>query len=68
MKKHSLILLFSLLTILAQAQINAKLMRYVDVSETQITFVYGGDIWVVSKAGGTAIQVTHQFGIDLSLC
>ncbi|MEM8525010.1 MAG: PDZ domain-containing protein [Bacteroidota bacterium] len=62
MKKHSLILLFSLFAILAQAQINAKLMRYVDVSETQITFVYGGDIWVVPKAGGTAIQVTHSPG------
>ncbi|MCP3933178.1 MAG: Tricorn protease like protein [Bacteroidetes bacterium] len=44
------------------AQISAKLMRYMDVSETQITFVYGGDIWVMPKAGGTAIQVTHSPG------
>ncbi len=29
---------------------------------TQITFVYGGDIWVMPKAGGTAIQVTHSPG------
>jgi len=43
-------------------QINAKLMRYMDVSDTQITFVYGGDIWVVSKDGGTALQVTHSPG------
>ena len=43
-------------------QISAKLMRYMDVSDTQITFVYGGDIWVMPKAGGTAIQVTHSPG------
>jgi len=36
-------------------QISAKLMRYMDVSDTQITFVYGGDIWVMPKSGGTAI-------------
>ncbi len=47
---------------LSEAQVNAKLMRYLDVSETQITFVYGGDIWVMPKAGGTAIQVTHSPG------
>lgn len=46
----------------ANAQISAKLMRYMDVSDTQITFVYGGDIWIMPKAGGTAIQVTHSPG------
>ncbi len=43
-------------------QISAKLMRYMDVSDTQITFVYGGDIWVMPKTGGTAVQVTHSPG------
>ncbi len=37
-------------------------MRYMDVSDTQITFVYGGDIWIMPKTGGTAIQVTHSPG------
>ncbi len=46
----------------AYGQISAKLMRYLDVSDTQITFVYGGDIWVMPKNGGTAIQVTHSPG------
>jgi tricorn protease len=46
----------------AYGQISAKLMRYMDVSETQIIFVYGGDIWVMPKGGGTAIQVTHSPG------
>lgn len=44
------------------SQVNAKLMRYMDVSDDQITFVYGGDIWVMSKEGGTAMQVTHSPG------
>jgi len=46
----------------ADAQISAKLMRYMDVSDTRITFVYGGDIWVMPKSGGTALQVTHSPG------
>jgi tricorn protease len=37
-------------------------MRYMDVLDTQITFVYGGDIWIMPKTGGTAIQVTHSPG------
>ncbi len=44
------------------AQINAKLMRYMDVSQDQIVFVYGGDIWLAPKGGGTATQVTHSPG------
>ena len=43
-------------------QISAKLMRYMDVSDSQITFVYGGDIWVMPKTGGAAVQVTHSPG------
>lgn len=46
----------------AQAQISAKLMRYMDVSDEQVVFVYGGDIWLVPKAGGTAMQITHSPG------
>ncbi|MFN1834315.1 PDZ domain-containing protein [Balneola sp. MJW-20] len=33
-----------------------------DVSDSHITFVYGGDIWLVEKNGGTAMQVTHSQG------
>ncbi len=46
----------------SNAQISAKLMRYMDVSDKQITFVYGGDIWIVAKTGGTAVQITHSPG------
>jgi tricorn protease len=43
-------------------QINAKLMRYMDVSQTRIAFVYGGDIWLVGKEGGIAYQLTSSPG------
>jgi tricorn protease len=32
------------------------------VSATQIAFVYGGDVWIVPKSGGTAIRVTSSTG------
>ena len=44
------------------SQINAKLFRYVDVSEEKICFVYGGDIWIVQKEGGLAYQLTNSPG------
>lgn len=62
MKK--LLLLFATFLVFhsSNAQISAKLMRYMDVSDNQITFVYGGDIWIVAKTGGTALQITHSPG------
>lgn len=62
MKKLLLVLGVLFLFNNTYGQISAKLMRYPDVSATQITFVYGGDIWIMPKTGGTAIQVTHSPG------
>ncbi len=45
-----------------QAQVNARMLRQPDVSETQIAFVYAGDIWVVPKAGGTAQRLSSPRG------
>ena len=61
-KKSIAVIMLLLFVGTAFGQISAKLMRYADVSETQIAFVYGGDIWVVPKAGGPAVQVTHSPG------
>jgi len=47
---------------LSSGQVSARLMRYADVSDTQIVFVYGGDIWLMPKDGGTAHQLTHSLG------
>ena len=63
-KMKKILLLVSVLSFFntVYGQINAKLMRYLDVSDSQITFVYGGDIWIMPKTGGTALQVTHSPG------
>lgn len=45
-----------------QAQINARMFRHPDVSDTHICFVYAGDIWVVSKNGGTAQKLSSPQG------
>jgi tricorn protease len=37
-------------------------MRYVDVSDQNICFVFGGDVWIVDKNGGTATQLTNSPG------
>jgi tricorn protease len=59
-------LLMSILTLavvnMIFGQVSARLMRYADVSEEQIAFVYGGDIWIMPKEGGTAHQLTHSPG------
>src|SRR6266508_340875 len=51
-----------LISLAAIAQIDARLFRYPDISATQIAFVYGGDIWIVSKTGGTANRITSSTG------
>ena len=46
----------------ADAQIDARMFRYPDVSEEMITFVYAGDIWVVDKRGGAARRLSSPPG------
>ena len=48
----------------SEAQVNARLLQHPDVSESQITFSYGGDIWVAPKEGGNAIKLTSPSGIE----
>ncbi len=44
------------------AQIDARMFRYPDISKTQITFTYAGDIWIVDKDGGTATKLSSPKG------
>lgn len=44
------------------AQVDARMLRQPAVSATQIAFVYGGDIWVMPKGGGTAVRLTSARG------
>ncbi|MGL6269432.1 MAG: S41 family peptidase, partial [Chitinophagaceae bacterium] len=62
MKSVSILLLFFFNMVVASAQVDARLLRYPDVSSTQISFVYGGDIWIVPKGGGTATRITSSSG------
>jgi tricorn protease len=42
---------------------NPLILQSPTVSRTQIAFVYGGDIWVVSHEGGTARRIVTGFGL-----
>ena len=60
--KKIIFLLALLSSLVAAAQMDARLFRYPDVSATQIAFVYGGDIWIAPKTGGTANRITSSTG------
>lgn len=51
--------------LLCQAQTDARLMQLPDVSNTQITFAFGDDIWVVPKQGGVAQRLTSPAGPEM---
>jgi tricorn protease len=46
----------------AAAQVDARLFREPAVSADKIAFVYAGDIWLVPKAGGTAVRLSSPPG------
>lgn len=46
----------------SQAGVNARMLRYPDVSATHIAFVYAGDIWVVPRSGGFAHRLSSPAG------
>src|SRR3989337_3611066 len=65
MKKYFFLFCLSIFTFcICSAQINARLFRTPDVSATQIVFVYGGDLWIVSKDGGTASKLSSPSGSE----
>jgi tricorn protease len=58
----ALILLAGATAAPAAAQVDARMLRYPDVSATHIAFAYAGDVWVVPKAGGTAVRLSSPPG------
>src|SRR5215204_7438137 len=60
--KRFLFIVFQCISITILAQVDARLFRYPDVSQTHISFVYGGDIWMVPKSGGPANRITSSTG------
>jgi tricorn protease len=49
----------------AQASSQYALLRKPTVSKTQIAFSYGGDLWIVDRAGGEARRLTSDVGIEI---
>ena len=49
-------------TLPARAGIDARMLRYPDVSADHIVFVYAGDVWVAPKQGGTAERLSTPKG------
>lgn len=54
----------SMTSLSLQAQIDAGLFRFPDVSQTQIVFTYANDLWVMPKEGGTAIKLSSPAGVE----
>ena len=60
------ILLLSIVTSgFAQSLPEGRLLRFPDVSKDKIAFSYGGDLWLVSRAGGVARRITTHPGPEL---
>ena len=64
MKKTFLILALSFIYTTTNAQISGSLMQHPDVSDTQVAFIYGEDVWVASKNGGIANRLSSPDGVE----
>ncbi|HIF40165.1 MAG TPA: hypothetical protein EYQ74_03600, partial [Planctomycetes bacterium] len=42
----------------------AGMLRYPDVSQAQIVFVYANDLWLVDRAGGLATPLASPAGAE----
>ncbi len=70
MKNTPLLLLLSLLCLASMAaaqtpEDETKLLRFPDLSQTQIVFSYSDDLWIVDRAGGEARRLTSHSGTEL---
>ncbi len=49
----------------AQETQEGRLMLFPDIHNDKIAFVYGGDLWLASSAGGTARRITSDSGREI---
>jgi tricorn protease len=54
-----------LLALMAPVSAQTKLLRFPDIHDSRIVFTYGGDLWLVNAAGGTATRLTAHPGVEL---
>ncbi len=68
MKRYLSFLIVLVLSINLIAQTDddlTRLLRFPDINNNKITFVYAGDIWIVDANGGTAKQLTSHEGMEI---
>ncbi len=58
------LVLLALAALPAAAQ--TRLLRFPDVSDSQIVFSYAGDLWIVGREGGNARRLTANVGREVS--
>ncbi len=49
----------------AQETQEGRLLRFPDIYKDKIAFMYGGDLWLASSAGGTARRITSHSGREV---
>ena len=65
LKLFTLTICIFLFKMVANAQDEARLMRYPDINQNLVAFVYAGDIWTVDSNGGEAKRLTSHAGLEL---
>ena len=58
-------ILIILLSHKASALDDARLLRFPDINNNLVAFVYAGDIWSVNSSGGEARRLTSHIGMEL---
>jgi tricorn protease len=64
MKKLVPVLVLFFVFAYARGQISGSLMQHPDVSDTHVCFVYGDDVWIAPKSGGTASRLSSPDGAE----
>ena len=61
------VVLFVLFLAIANASVadETRLLRFPDIHEDRVVFVYAGDLYIASTAGGTATRLTSHTGLEL---
>ena len=63
--KSWLAILFIAATLSGNAANDARMMRFPDINNNLVAFVYAGDIWTVPANGGEARRLTSHEGFEL---
>lgn len=64
-RKLFILLIFAGSIYSVKAVNDSRLMRFPDINNNLVAFVYAGDIWTVSSAGGDARRLTSHEGLEL---